>query len=203
MTYVALGDSISIDLYTGVEGGGAASQFARLIKATRFIDLTYDGAVTSGVLTSLESAPERADIVTVTAGGNDLLSGYFFRAAGDRNAGRWFTEEMGANLERIAEGLKRFGGRVVMNTIYDPTDGDDSKAAELGLPKESRIAFNETNAMIKRLAEQHGYILCDLEALFRGHGFWSQDPWMVVHIEPNLEGAKQIAQRWFQLVSEA
>ena len=35
MNYLALGDSISIDDYTEVAGGGAASQFARLIGATR------------------------------------------------------------------------------------------------------------------------------------------------------------------------
>ena len=43
MNYLALGDSISIDDYTGQAGGGAASQFARLIGATRFENLTMNG----------------------------------------------------------------------------------------------------------------------------------------------------------------
>ncbi len=50
MNYLALGDSISIDTYTGRADGGAASQFARLIRATEFQNLTRDGRTTAGVL---------------------------------------------------------------------------------------------------------------------------------------------------------
>jgi hypothetical protein len=47
--YLALGDSISIDDYTGVSGGGAASQLARMA-SLELIDLTRDGNTTDGVL---------------------------------------------------------------------------------------------------------------------------------------------------------
>ena len=47
MRYLALGDSMSIDDYTGVRGGGAASQLAKLIRASEFIDLTRDGQITA------------------------------------------------------------------------------------------------------------------------------------------------------------
>jgi lysophospholipase L1-like esterase len=70
--YLALGDSISIDDYTGVSGGGAASQLARMA-SLELIDLTRDGNTTDGVLADLARAPGAADIVTITAGGNDLL----------------------------------------------------------------------------------------------------------------------------------
>jgi hypothetical protein len=43
--YLALGDSISIDDYTGVRGGGAASQLARKL-GLELIDLTRDGNTT-------------------------------------------------------------------------------------------------------------------------------------------------------------
>src|SRR3712207_4627315 len=72
--YLALGDSISIDDYTGVAGGGAPSQLARRLGA-ELVDLTRDGNVTHGVLADLDRAPATADIVTLTAGGNDLLGG--------------------------------------------------------------------------------------------------------------------------------
>ena len=50
MNYLALGDSISIDDYTGVAGGGAASQFAKFIRADPFQNLTRDGNTTDGVM---------------------------------------------------------------------------------------------------------------------------------------------------------
>ena len=58
--YVALGDSISIDDYTGVRGGGAASQLARKL-GVELVDLTRDGNTTQGVLADLARAPAAAD----------------------------------------------------------------------------------------------------------------------------------------------
>ena len=50
MTYLALGDSISIDDYTETEGGGAARQFAKRLDADPFVDLTRDGTTSDGLL---------------------------------------------------------------------------------------------------------------------------------------------------------
>ena len=77
--YLALGDSISIDDYTGVSGGGAPSQLARKL-GIELVDLTCDGNTTDGVLGDLARAPAAADVVTLTAGGNDLLLGDLPRA---------------------------------------------------------------------------------------------------------------------------
>jgi hypothetical protein len=54
--YLALGDSISIDDYTGVRGGGAASQLARKLDV-ELVDLTFDGNTTDGVLADLARPP--------------------------------------------------------------------------------------------------------------------------------------------------
>ena len=72
--YLAVGDSMSIDDYTGVDGGGAASQLARKLRL-ELVDLTADGNTTHDVLADLARAPAAADVVTLTAGGNDLLGG--------------------------------------------------------------------------------------------------------------------------------
>jgi lysophospholipase L1-like esterase len=72
--YLAVGDSMSIDYYTDVDGGGAASQLARKL-GLELLDLTVDGNTTDGVLADLARAPAVADVVTLTAGGNDLLRG--------------------------------------------------------------------------------------------------------------------------------
>jgi lysophospholipase L1-like esterase len=92
-TYLALGDSISIDDYTGVHGGGAASQLARKL-GVELVDLTRDGNTTDGVLADLAAAPTIADVATLTAGGNDLLGGDRPRAILSR-------------LHKIAEGSNR------------------------------------------------------------------------------------------------
>ena len=189
MRYLALGDSISIDEYTGVVGGGAVSQLARRLGAD-LIDLTRDGEITDGVLADLERPPSDVDVVTVTAGGNDLLLGRP-------------SAQIASNLEKIADRLASVGGTVIMSTVYDPTDGDDALGQELlGLPPETRVEFDAVNGAVKRLAAAHGFLLADLERLFHGHGVASGDSWYVGMIEPGLAGATAIAEHWHELLRE-
>jgi lysophospholipase L1-like esterase len=188
--YLALGDSISIDDYTGVHGGGAPSQLAREL-GLELIDLTRDGNTTDGVLADLAAAPAAADVVTITAGGNDLLGGNLPRAILRR-------------LQQIAQRMQPLSGRVVVNTIYDPRDGDnDLGRRELGLSRlgtiELRRRLNAVNGGIAKLARDHGFLLADLERLFHGHGVASDEPWFVNVIEPNLAGATAIAEHWYEL----
>jgi lysophospholipase L1-like esterase len=190
--YLALGDSISIDDYTGVHGGGAPSQLARRL-GLELVDLTSDGNTTQGVLADLTRAPAAADIVTLTAGGNDLLLGDLPRAIMRR-------------LDQIARRIQPLGARVVLNTVYDPSDGDnDVGRRELGLSRlaavELRRRLNAVNRGIVDLAREHSFLLADLERLFHGHGVASSDPWFVQVIEPNLAGASAIAEHWHELLT--
>jgi len=190
--YLALGDSISIDDYTGVRGGGAASQLARKL-GLEFVDLTRDGNTTDGVLADLARAPTAADVVTITAGGNDLLVGDLPRAILRR-------------LHQLAQRIEPLEARVVITTIYDPSDGDnDLGRRELGLSRlatlELRRRLNAVNRGITQLANQHGFLLGDLERLFQGHGLASPEPWFVQVIEPNLAGATAIAEHWHELLA--
>src|SRR5919198_3697503 len=162
--YVAFGDSISIDDYTGVSGGGAPSQLARKL-GFDLVDLTCDGNTTQGVLADLVRAPAAADVLTLTAGGNDLLLGDLPRAILRR-------------LHQIAQRIQPLGARVVVNTIYDPSDGDnDVGRSELGLSRPATIALrrrlNALNRGIAKLAAGHGFLVSDLERLFHGHGIAS------------------------------
>ena len=188
MKYLAIGDSISIDKYTGVPGGGAASQLAQLIGADPFWNLTRDGNTTEGVLADLTQVPGVPDLITLTVGGNDLL---LFRSD---------PEPILANIERIAARLNPWGATVIINTVYDPTDGDDNFAVSMGLPLELRQQYNRLNAGIREIAAQQGYLLADLEQLFHGHGVNASDTWFVQVIEPNLKGASAIAAHWRELL---
>ena len=198
MNYLALGDSISIDEYTEVGHGGAASQFSRLLGATRFQDLTRDGRTTAGVLDAWPEITLTPDVVTLTAGGNDFLHGAFQTLS---SGGGWdqVAAEPLANLEEIAARLAAFHCPVLLNTVYDPTDGDDSRIAAFGMAAPARAAFTALNDGVRALARRHGFLLADLEALFHGHGPASPDPWIVSQIEPNLAGATAIANHWHDL----
>lgn len=192
--YLALGDSISIDDYTGVRGGGAASQLARKL-GVDLVDLTRDGNTTHGVLADLAAAPVAADVVTLTAGGNDLLLGAVPRAILRR-------------LHQIARRIEPLGARVIVNTVYDPSDGDDDVGRrELRLSRLATIVLrrrlNAVNDGIGRLAGEHRLLLGDLERLFHGHGVASDEPWLVEVIEPNLAGATAIAEHWYELLGGA
>jgi lysophospholipase L1-like esterase len=192
--YLALGDSISIDDYTGLSGGGAASQLARKLDL-ELVDLTRDGNTTDGVLADLARAPTAADVVTMTAGGNDLLGGDLPRAILRR-------------LHQIARRIQPLEAPVVINTIYDPSDGDnDLGRSELGLSRlatlELRRRLNAVNRGIEKLADEHGFLLADLERLFHGHGLASPEPWFVQVIEPNLAGATAIAEHWHDLLASS
>ena len=198
MNYLALGDSISIDEYTEVGSGGAASQFSLLIGATQFQDLTRDGRTTAGVLEAWSEITLRPNAVTLTAGGNDFLQGSFQALNSITDWGRVASEPLG-NLEEIAARLANFACPVIVNTIYDPTDGDDSRIASFGMATQARSAFNTLNDGIRDLARRHGFLLADLEKLFHGHGAASRKPWIVMQIEPNLAGATAIATEWHRL----
>src|SRR5919202_6497756 len=148
--YLALGESISIDDYTGVHGGGAPSQLARKL-GVDLVDLTRDGNTTDGVLADLARAPAAADVVTLTAGGNDLLSGDLPRAILRR-------------LHQIARRIQPLGARVVVNTIYDPSDGDnDVGRRELRLSRlatiELRRRLDAVNGGIRKMAREYGFLL--------------------------------------------
>jgi acyl-CoA thioesterase-1 len=200
MNYLALGDSISIDEYTEVGSGGAASQFARLVGAAQFQDLTRDGRTTAGVLEAWSEITLTPDVVTLTAGGNDFLQGAF-QAMNSLADWRRVSGEPLANLEAIAARLAGWACPVILNTVYDPTDGDDSRIASFGMAAQARTAFNALNDGIRDLAHRQGFLLADLEILFHGHGPASADPWIVMQIEPNLAGATAIARHWHDLYS--
>jgi lysophospholipase L1-like esterase len=145
------------------------------------------------VLADLARALAAADVVTLTAGGNDLLGGDRPRAILRR-------------LHLIAERIQPLGARVVLNTVYDPSDGDNSVGRrELGLSRlaaiELRRRLNAVNGGIRKLAREHGFLLADLERLLDGHGVTSDEPWFVQVIEPNLAGATAVAERWYELLA--
>ncbi len=219
-TYVALGDSISIDDYAGGAGRGGASLLFRnrdddfpswrgrdLLSAdpdTGFALLATDGATTTSLLDAqlprLRARGVRPALVTLTVGGNDVLSCY-----GDTAAARSAVPEVAAAVRTALgelTGLLAPDGRIVVGTVYDPSDGT-ADADRLGLPPwpEAVEILAELNDALRQAASAHGAAVAEIAGHFLGHGLRAGDPaspdprppqrdlWFCSVIEPNAWGA--------------
>jgi lysophospholipase L1-like esterase len=218
--YVALGDSISIDDYAGGPGRGGASLLVanrdedfpdwrgRDLRSadpdTAFALMASDGATTRTLLEvqlpRLAALPAAATLVTLTIGGNDLLAAY-----GDTCGAREVIARVRADVDRalprIATSLAE-NGRVVLGTVYDPSDGTGN-AAGLGLPPwpDAVALIGELNDALRAVAIRHGAVVAEIADRFHGHGLRAGDPsrreprpaqrdlWFCNVIEPNAWGA--------------
>jgi hypothetical protein len=213
--YVALGDSISIDDYAGGPGrGGASLLFAnrdedfpewrgRELSAVQpgmaFFLLAIDGATTRTLLQAqlprLRALEVRPTLVTLTVGGNDLLAAY-----GDTGAARKVIAGVETAVDSaLAEltGVRAPTARIVVGTVYDPSDGTGD-AARLGLPPwpDAVAVIEELNDTLRAVASRGGAVVAEIAESFRGHGVLAGDPrpaerdlWFCDLIEPNAWGA--------------
>ena len=175
-TYLALGDSMSIDLYTGQAGGGAVAQFYRRLcqrpgDCWRLDDRTLDGQQMAGV--KFRGWP--ADLITMTIGGNDLLMNM------DRDPAE-FIPEFSRQYARLTLALREAHPRatVIVGNIYRP---------QAGVAGALEKALDEINCIIGRVAAAYGFRLADIHAAFRGH----EQEYLCLGIEPTLNGATVIA----------
>ncbi|RMF83473.1 MAG: SGNH/GDSL hydrolase family protein, partial [Nitrospirae bacterium] len=232
--YLGLGDSISIDDYAGGSGCGAISLLARN-RDDRFPEFAgrdlashfpgvrvearaQDGATTRGVLEEqifrLPLVPEGRTLVTLTAGGNDLLMLLQMR-------GTLLDEDGEGVVRRLRSGVATIRNRfpdslVILSTIYDPTDG----VGDLLTPGQPLIrgldVLARVNDGIRGIAEgDPGVVVADLHRHFLGHGshhaeeanpyYHPEDPtgWLVQAIEPNERGASEVRRCWWQCLVEA
>jgi lysophospholipase L1-like esterase len=216
--YVALGDSISIDDYAGGPGRGGASLLARNRDedfpqwrgselGQPFRLLATDGATTATLLDlqlpRLERSGVRPTVVTLTIGGNDVLGSF-----GDTRAARRTVGVVGARvgtaLERIARVLDP-AGRVVVGTVYDPSDGIGDTTS-VGLPPWPDVVdvLAELNETLREVATEHGAAVAEIHECFLGHGLSVGNPgqgdprppdrqlWYCDVIEPNAWGASGV-----------
>ncbi len=229
--YLALGDSISIDDYPALdyEGRGLGAPRRELGAITLFFrnaddlwpefqgddlatryagiqleDHSFDGATTEGVLGGLDDLLRSGEesLVTVTAGGNDLLSALSLGSEERETTLRGALANLGAIVDRLKE--LRTKSRVLVATVYDPSDGTGRLGeATLGSAELDLLArFNEGG---RALCRSSGSTLVDLHAHFFGHGasvpererwYWQPSP-----IEPGIEGASEVRRLWLEASS--
>ena len=218
--YVALGDSISIDEYAGGPGRGGAGLLHRnrdddfpswrgrdlvsVLPGARYELLATDGATTRTLsevqLPRLRLLSVRPVLVTLTVGGNDLLSAY-----GDTRTARQVIAHVRAEVARALDQVTAClapAGRVVVGTVYDPSDGTGD-AVRLGLPPwpDAVAVIGELNQALRSVARDGGAVVADIAERFAGHGLLAGDPvrpdprppdrdlWLCSVIEPNAWGA--------------
>ncbi|WP_426506426.1 SGNH/GDSL hydrolase family protein [Dactylosporangium sp. McL0621] len=203
--YYALGDSMSIDDYAGGPGLGAASLLADDLGIEMLL-LARDGATSDDVLRrQLGQVAGRPALVTVTMGGNDLLTAIV--ESPDKVPAA--VEATAANYDAVLATLAATGAKIVVSTVYDPTDGTGD-LSWAGLPDvdEGLALLHSMNAAIRGAARRHGAVVADLHLAFLGHGAQAGDItrpdshpanrelWLCGHIEPNAWGAQAIRDTW-------
>jgi lysophospholipase L1-like esterase len=217
MHYIALGDSISIDDYplreTGVDHLGAASLFHRnddqrwpefrghdlvtRFPEIAFSNLTADGATSDDVLRfqlpHVQPSGE-PDIVTITAGGNDMLMN--LRAT---HPPAHLVDDMIERIHRIVATVsKRLPNATILaGTVYDPSDGTNVLYGER-LEREAEW-LRRYNEAVRALAGGRVHI-ADIHKHFLGHGLTVAEKdrwyWSGLIFEPNARGASEVRRLW-------
>ena len=137
-TYLAIGDSMSIDLYTGVKGGGAVSQFYEWLKSMGQSWILDDKAAD---MCRMHYVPiEKGDLITLTIGGNDLLAEHDFYLKDGLSS---FAEEHLTLLSNLRSNNPT--AVLVVGNIY---------ASQTPLPEELTRTLGEANAIITRNIEK-------------------------------------------------
>lgn len=242
--YVALGDSMSLDLYPALDAGatdvavalerdptagevaplGAASLLYRndserwpeeiaLDLESRFRGITYtslaaDGATIGDVfgeqLPALE-ADDAPTLVTLTIGATDVLSTAATQPGKALRAGiaRDLAQGYAVLLDQILE--RRPAARVLVTTIYDPSDRTGQVPGALRPGDKLPLALLDAlNGELRALAAARPdeTALADVYLHFLGHGFTAPDDdrwyWRRAPFEPNARGASEIRRVWWE-----
>jgi lysophospholipase L1-like esterase len=180
---------------------------ARLNPGMEFLNLAEDGAMIDDVATEElarlgHDSNDPGVLLTLTAGGNDLLDALAAGLPLDREVRRIerrYTDLIATILEELP------AATLVLTTVYDPTDGTGRLPgldSDRRLPIEYLASFNQR---VRVLARESGHILlADVHRHFLGHGrtapeadrwYWKRNP-----IEPNARGASEIRRVWMETI---
>jgi lysophospholipase L1-like esterase len=177
---------------------------ARRLGGAEFLNLAEDGAMIDDVRTEElarlgQDSNDQGILLTLTAGGNDLLDALVAGRQLDKAVNR-ITRNYTDLIESVREELP--GSTIVLTTVYDPTDGTGSLPgleAYGPLPLEYLREFNDHVRETARLTK--GTALADVHRHFLGHGVTAPEPerwyWSRNLIEPNARGASEIRRVWW------
>jgi lysophospholipase L1-like esterase len=231
VAYIALGDSISIDLYPARdlnesnpdEPLGAAALLYKnhdrvwpdwkgrdlhtLNPKIQFANLCEDGATTWHLLAPAALGPVekyKSDpvLITITIGGNDLLGVARQNAADVMSPVADTVDRIETIIKNVLE--KFTHATVILNSVYDPTDGTGNMPYMPNLS--DKLPFlRYINLEIEKIATKHGAIFGDIYSTFQGHGHGKPDSyyWEPSPIEPSARGASALRELWWRTLENA
>lgn len=232
--YIALGDSVTIDLYPALDAGaidvavaleretsagkiaplGAASLlFAALEQLHPGIELqnvAMDGGTIGDVFGEQIPQTEETDepvLVTLTIGGNDLLSAYGNKPK--HSLLQKIESDIAEAYDFLVDMIRgRFpNGTLIVNTVYDPSDRTGRIPGVYdALPPMPLDILDRFNDHIRALViGTPGVLLGDIYAHFLGHGVSVPEKerwyWKRSLIEPNARGAEEVRNVWLDVLS--
>ena len=180
----------------------------RLFREVEFLNLAEDGAMIDDVTTEElarlgHDSDDPGILITLTAGGNDLLDAL---ASGKpleravRQIERRYADLVATVREELPEAT------LVLTTVYDPTDGTGRLPGFESLGKLPLDHLDRFNERVRALAgETELAELADVHRHFLGHGVSAPEAerwyWQRNLIEPNARGASEIRRVWVEAVA--
>ena len=175
-----------------------------------FLNLAEDGVMIDDVATEElarlgRDSRDPGILITLTAGGNDLLDAL---AGGERldKAVNRIMRRYTDLVETVRDELPR--ATLVLTTVYDPTDGTgllpglDTYGR---LPLEHLDRFNDH--VRETAAAMPGVVLADVHRHFLGHGVAAPEPerwyWRRNLVEPSAKGASEIRRVWWEALDRS
>jgi lysophospholipase L1-like esterase len=175
-----------------------------------FLNLAEDGVMIDDVATEElarlgRDSRDPGILITLTAGGNDLLDAL---AGGERldKAVNRIMRRYTDLVETVRDELSR--ATLLLTTVYDPTDGTgllpglDTYGR---LPLEHLDRFNDH--VRETAAATPGVVLADVHRHFLGHGVAAPEPerwyWRRNLVEPSAKGASEIRRVWWEALDRS
>lgn len=229
--HIALGDSISIDIYPAADVArrhpgkastthlGAASLLYKnddrfwpefrgrdlhtKLPTIAFDDLASDGATTETLARQVAHVRRSSEptLITITAGGNDLLS--LLGTGASARALKGISDRLRESARRLIK--LRPNALVLVGTVYDPTDGTN-RLPGYAQPLEREAEWlRQYNEFVRHLAASDRRLrLADIHAHFLGHGLRApaRERWYLEEsiIEPNARGASEVRRLWLEAI---
>ncbi|MGE0434291.1 MAG: SGNH/GDSL hydrolase family protein [Planctomycetota bacterium] len=217
--YASIGDHLSIDEYTGVEDGGAASllfhnvgemwpDYDGLDLASTFPNAQHEALAING--TSLENIlrdqlpelPKAAKLVTVTAGTEPLLRSLTRFAPGfvEKDLLRAVVDNIVERYNAVLEAVRKKApdALIIYTNLYDPTDNKGKFKGWYDWPGFPAFV-KKANERLAAIGPPHGAKLADIHKAFKGHGMASPADrrYLGNVMEVNARGAHEIRTLWW------
>lgn len=220
LVYTALGDSISTGYRLSDHADAYVSLFGVYLDADTD-DLGQNGLDSAGLLKKLQSDQnviarvKKSDIITVSMGGNDLLSTFsdlnptsltsLVKAIGQITGSAKQKEfntavaTFGKQWEKITARLKELApnATIIVTTLVNPYEGIIVPLINFNFGNYSDGYVKKLNTVIKKDADSGGYVVADSYALFKKHTSEQLTnanlPKLDFDPHPNVAGHKLIA----------